>query len=420
MSKDNNIEGFRPQDFKDGFRVLTNLLDRSKVGFVLMGEDFNVLDANESFADMLGYELEEVKKLHLWDWNPEFDAEEMESLRENKTWFNAILEQKNRRKDGKLLDVMVSVDAKMIGGEVLSFCIMVDQTERKRLERALERKEARLNSFVENSKDILFGLDSQGIISYFSPNVKKLYRMDPRMFLGKNYVDFILPEYRDDIRSKVAAIIDGEVEHASAEYQIYGMDGNTHWVATSFSLSMNDDDRLEVIGISRHIDEQKAYEERLTYLSFHDALTGLYNRAYYEDAIARLEKGRSAYPITVFSMDIDGLKAVNDTIGHHEGDKLIIRCADFLRSIFRTEDLIARLGGDEFVVLLPRTGEEFVLEVEKRLLRELEIFNKGEKVPLSLSYGFATSYNMDDPIHQTYIKTDDLLLDAKRKRINDM
>jgi diguanylate cyclase (GGDEF)-like protein/PAS domain S-box-containing protein len=361
-----------------------------------------------------------VKQLHLWDWNPEFDIDEMETLRDSRTRFNAILEQKNRRKDGKLLDVMVSVDATQIGGEVLSFCIMVDQTDRKRMERELERKEARLKSFVENSRDILFGLDRNGTVTYFSPNVKKLYGADPEMFLGKSYTDFILPEYRGAIQEKVEALFDKGIGHDAAEYQIYGMDGNSHWVATSFSLSMDDEDQKEVIGISRHIAEQKENEERLTYLSFHDALTGLYNRAYYEDAIARLEKGRSAYPITVFSMDIDGLKAVNDTIGHHEGDNLIVRCADFLRSVFRTEDLIARIGGDEFVVLLPRTGKEFVLEVEKRLVKELKNFNQGEKIPLSLSYGFATSYDVDDPIHKTYIIADDLLLDAKRKRINDM
>ena len=112
--------------------------------------------------------------------------------------------------------------------------------------------------------------------------------------------------------------------------------------------------------------ERKRTEERIRYLSFHDSLTGLYNRAYFEEELKRMNNPRY-YPLSIISLDVNGLKVINDTFGHDQGDKLLQHLASLLTSISRKGDIIARLGGDEFAILLPSTSSQATLDFCERI-----------------------------------------------------
>jgi diguanylate cyclase (GGDEF)-like protein len=112
--------------------------------------------------------------------------------------------------------------------------------------------------------------------------------------------------------------------------------------------------------------KRKRTEERIRYLSFHDALTGLYNRAYFEEELERYNFPRY-YPLSIMMVDINGLKVINDTFGHDQGDKLLQHLASLLNSISRKGDVVARLGGDEFAILLPSTTAEQVRDFHERI-----------------------------------------------------
>lgn len=103
--------------------------------------------------------------------------------------------------------------------------------------------------------------------------------------------------------------------------------------------------------------ERKQAEERIKHLSFHDALTGLYNRAYFEEELERYNFPRY-YPLSIVMFDVNGLKVINDTFGHSEGDRLLQHLSQILTSVSRQGDILARIGGDEFAILLPSTTSE--------------------------------------------------------------
>jgi diguanylate cyclase (GGDEF)-like protein/PAS domain S-box-containing protein len=135
---------------------------------------------------------------------------------------------------------------------------------------------------------------------------------------------------------------------------------------------------------------RKRGEERLKYLSIHDPLTGLYNRAYFEEELARLERGRK-FPVSVLVADLDGLKKINDQYGHAAGDQALCQAASLLQNAFRAEDGLARIGGDEFAVLLPKVGRVEADEVVERVHCLLAEYTRASKGPVfDISIGIAT------------------------------
>jgi len=137
-------------------------------------------------------------------------------------------------------------------------------------------------------------------------------------------------------------------------------------------------------------DEIEKYRE----LAVKDKLTGLYNRHHFEECIDKLEKN-SPYPISMMIVDVDGLKIINDTLGHRYGDEALKVTASLLKKTFRKRDIVVRLGGDEFAVL-PDTPQNIVEEKCSFLSEALKRYNKQNKhLPVHFSVGYATS---EDPM----------------------
>jgi len=139
------------------------------------------------------------------------------------------------------------------------------------------------------------------------------------------------------------------------------------------------------------ITEQKRIQEELKFLSMHDALTGVYNRTYFETEMERLQKGRR-HPVSIIMLDTDNLKVVNDTYGHLQGDKMLQTVATAVKEILRSDEVFARIGGDEFAILLPNADEETSRLVVARIKDQLEKYageNGNRPIKVSIGLGVA-------------------------------
>jgi diguanylate cyclase (GGDEF)-like protein len=154
-------------------------------------------------------------------------------------------------------------------------------------------------------------------------------------------------------------------------------------------------------------------EEKLYYLSYHDQLTGLYNRPFFEAKLRHLGN-KPEYPVTIISADIDGLKLINDTMGQNAGNELIRRTAAIISEALDGSGILARVGGDEFSVILPLTSRDDGERIMRQIRYQVSLYNQeNSNLPLSLSLGVATSEDKGTPLKRLFKEADDLMFRAK-------
>ena len=192
----------------------------------------------------------------------------------------------------------------------------------------------------------------------------------------------------------------------------------TRWFQVDAFPDFNDAGHIEQVVVTFfEITARRESEERLRFISFHDALTGVYNRAYFEEELRRLD-GRHSGSVAIAVADVDGMKLVNDTWGHAKGDEMLSRAARLLSRSVRQEDVVARIGGDEFAIILRNAAEVAVEEIFGRLLQTMEeqAQQTDSDIPVSLSVGYAFAAEPGESSVELFKKADNRMYQEKAKR----
>ena len=247
-----------------------------------------------------------------------------------------------------------------------------------------------------------------------SPEVNRIIGTGSEQFTISydTFMDMIHPEDRATVDRTYRESFKSDQNSFEVEHRVVRLDnGEIRYVYQRYEhIRSNSGRAIRTVGMIQDITERKLYEKRLQYISLHDQLTGLYNRTYFEEEMQRLSKSRE-YPISILSADLDGLKLINDTLGHIKGDEMLIRCTEALVGSLRTSDILARIGGDEFAAILPKTDSAEGEAIHARIKADIEAYNQGSAdLPLSISIGLATANSAEEGALLGALKTADYFM----------
>ncbi|MDF2569084.1 MAG: diguanylate cyclase domain protein [Sporomusa sp.] len=409
--------------------------------------DGRILDVNPAACELLGYTYDELIKMNVSDIVP---AEFMTSmpiehvpLKKRKLgdrWFCCD----NLRKDGTRVAVDVRVRSLEIDGEMCVVAIVRDVSELKQAETDIFRQNMYLTALHDTTLALINQLDIRQLLENMVCRAGDLVG-------AKNGFVALIDEATGEFILRVTTgfysryvgmtvnpgegvmgqvVVSGETcianEYATWRYRKQEPEYNVLFAVMGMPLRINgklmgiiglayDESKKfgyeEVTVLSRFADlasialanatmyttlqqelaERWQMEQKLRYISYHDALTGLYNRTFFKQEMGRLES-TDCKPVAIILCDVDGLKLINDTLGHEQGDLLLNTGARAISTSVRAGDIVARIGGDEFAVLLPQVDARQVEAICSQILNAVDVYNAEHlELPLSMSIGFAVA-----------------------------
>lgn len=263
-----------------------------------------------------------------------------------------------------------------------------------------EKSDARLKAFFNVIPDLMFKLNGDGVfLDYIAAEDDKLYA-PPEAFIGKNIKDVLPPEIVTITMHHIQKGI------STKKIQCYEYGLNMHGEEMYYEARMFVSGEDETTLLIRDITLKKKMALKLEYNSLHDNLTGLSNRTYFEEKMASFD-GAGFNPVGLMISDIDGLKFINDTMGHLTGDRLLVEVADIFKRSFENSELIARIGGDEFAAIIPDCNEKMLEAYRKELIERVKQCNNKNINPIiSISMGFAIKEDETQSMYDIYKEAD--------------
>jgi len=268
--------------------------------------------------------------------------------------------------------------------------ILTDISSRKEIEKQLQQNVADL---LESQRIAHLGtwrlnLSNNEVV--WSEELYKMYGFDPKKPVPP-YTQHMKLFTAESWNRLSSALEKTRVEGTPYELELETVtqDGQNGWMWVRGEAERNSEGKIITLwGAAQDISEHKRIENELIFLSYHDHLTGLNNRRFFEEALSRMDT-KENLPISIIMCDVNGLKMVNDSFGHHLGDELLKTAAKTINTVGRQNDVIARIGGDEFVVLLPNTTANETVHIANQI-KELASKEIAANIELSISYGYDT------------------------------
>ncbi len=432
------------------------LVNSSFFAVVRLDNNHLIISSNPAFEELFGYTNEEITGKYLDNLivSDDFLKEATEISQLVSTGNITRKVSQRMKKDGSLVDVEIVGVPVFVGGEQIGILGLYHNiSQRLETEQKLKESEGHFRNLFNESpislweedfsevkkvldkiaedEDIVERLKSDDdlvnqcikLVKILDVNQSalNLYNAKTKSELVTNLSNVIVDDALSQFRNELIALFSGETSY-DHEIQLEKIGGDILHGWLRLSLPPEYENSWERVYISiLDITERKQAEEKLRYISFHDALTGLYNRGYFEEEMDRLKSSRQ-FPVSIIACDLDDLKQINDSLGHDVGDQAIKAAAKILRSnVFRKEDVVARIGGDEFVILLPNVDLNDNPAIRERLEKSIIDFNEstendGLYRPIFISYGYAVIQS-GESLMEGYKQADaDMYADKLKKK----
>jgi diguanylate cyclase (GGDEF)-like protein/PAS domain S-box-containing protein len=403
------VDGLRESE--ERYRTL---FEESRDAIYITRRDGRFVDANPAALELFGFTREDLMKVNARDLYLDPDA---------RNAFSKVVEEHGSVRDyevtlrtrlGDRLDCLLSSMVRRApDGDVIGYQgIIRDITDRKRAERRLMESEHFTRAIISSVRQGIIVYDRDLRYQVWNRFMEEITGLSADKVIGTHALEQF-PHLREHgIDALLRRALEGETVYSPDTQFVIPDTRRSGWVTTAYSPHVSPDGEvIGVVGIVHDITERKRAEELLLHNAFHDALTGLPNRALFIDRLERLLRLADRHPDYVFGvafLDLDRFKTVNDSLGHMVGDDLLVSIARRLEGCVRAGDTVARIGGDEFAVLLAEVPDvRDATRVAERILDELGVPFRlsGHEVFVSASIGIALSST-------GYERPEDILRDA--------
>jgi len=337
---------------------------------------------------------------------------------------NHWISEKIVRFDGKVVDVEArGMHFKYQGQEVVHITF-IDVTEKKAAEEKLQKseekykrlymefqqKEVVLKSLINSIPDLIFYKDKDRVYLGCNKAFEAFAGKKEEELVGLTDFDIFEKEIAESFRTTDLKMMQQGQPSRNEEYVHYPDGKKVLLDKLKTPYYDPKGNVLGLIGISRDITERKMKEEEILYLSYNDVLTELYNRRFFEEELKRVDN-EEYYPLSIIIGDVNGLKVVNDALGHLEGDELLKKAAKQIKDVCAERGIVARWGGDEFVILLPNTSGEKAEKMCKEIISKRA--DNNEKLKTSISLGYATKIKPSEDISKILQEAEDMMYKNK-------
>ncbi|WP_353047332.1 MULTISPECIES: HD domain-containing phosphohydrolase [unclassified Exiguobacterium] len=349
-----------------------------------------IFHLNVAWERVLGFPLEELENMDFTSLIHPDDVgktnEAFALLEEGKDIFRFV--NRYRTIDGDYRSI--EWHSKVHGNYI--YAVAKDVTERVQLEEELAERDRLLTKLSDQVPGAIYQFERRPDGSFHFPFFSRGFEVLTGITFEEMKQDpgLVFSKIHPEDYPNVMASIETSYENLTiwdAEFRVLTPDGRTTWILGSSRPEKLDEGHVLWHGYIGDVTEKKKYEMEIEYLSYHDQLTGVRNRRYFDEALITYDEP-DYYPLALIVVDVNGLKLTNDAFGHLVGDRLLIEATMTLKREIRGKDTVARIGGDEFVIIMPNTSLEEANRLSDRL-SQLFLAKSIEGLPISASFGEA-------------------------------
>lgn len=394
-------------ELDDSKRRYFDIYDLAPVGYLIVSEKGLILESNLTAATMLRHSRTDLLKQRVAQSIDKVDQDIYYLLIHKllASFMPQECELHMIRSDGTTFWAHIKATVARAAGISTCRLILSDINARKQTEQTLVASETKYKSLVMSMDQGLalheIILDTNGkpkecIFIDINESYTRLFGITREMCIGKQIKEVmpLVEQYWIDIFTKVA--LTGEPSY----YENYFETTGRYYSTYAYSPNKN-----QFAVLISDIDERIQRTEQINYLNYHDQLTGLYNRRFYEEEINRLDSARNL-PLTLVMGDLNGLKLINDSFGHKIGDEMLKKIATAITEGCRADDITARIGGDEFIIILPETDPVAAEKVIDRI-NTCASKQKVAALNISISFGYETKTIMTQKIEDIFKGAED-------------